>query len=160
MLIRTGSYDYQRLFNFIMFLCCSLIIVFVTFHRGIFLLAPPYDVTAYLVLFETKSKFSKPNSVILSYIIVIITSLLLHYLVGESIVSLTLNVSIVAAFISFTRFTHPPAPALTIFSYLTNDTLGFSLTSLLVLAIIFGFAKAPSLIAQRVKNMKKRAATL
>src|SRR5579875_3339042 len=133
------GYDSSRVVDFIVFVCCVFTILFVTFHRGVFLLAPPYDVTAYLVVFEKKSKFSKPTSTVFSYVIVIVTSAILHLLLGDSIISLTLNVLIVAAFISFTRFTHPPA--LAIFSYLTNDTLGFSLTSLLVLAIIFAFAK-------------------
>lgn len=143
-------YNSTRSVDFIAFVCVSLIILFVTFHRGVFLLAPPYDVTAYLVVFEKESKFSKPTSVVFSYVMVIVTSTILHFLLGVGIISLTLNVLIVAAFIAFTRFTHPPALALTIFSYLTNDTLGFSLTSLLVLAIIFTFAKASEIALKRL----------
>ncbi|PSN93183.1 hypothetical protein B9Q06_12610 [Candidatus Marsarchaeota G2 archaeon ECH_B_2] len=144
------GYDSLRVGDFIVFVCCALIILFVTFHRGVFLLAPPYDVTAYLVVFERQSKFSKPTSAVFSYIIVIVTSVTLHLLLGDGIISLTLNVLMVAAFISFTRFSHPPALALTIFSYLTNDTLGFSLTSLLVLAIIFAFAKLSDTMLKRM----------
>ncbi|MEM0121052.1 MAG: HPP family protein [Thermoprotei archaeon] len=143
--------DRARVIDFTMFVLCTLIILFVTLRRGVFLIAPPYDVSAYLVIFEKQSRFSKPTSTVFSYIAVIVSSLILHYTLGDSVVSLALNVLIVAAFISFTRYSHPPALALTIFSYLTGDLLGFTLTSLLVLLIIFTVAQASNILLQHIK---------
>ena len=138
-MVRRLTPDHQRVTDFLFFVVCSLVIIFATSRRGVFLLAPPYDVTAYLVLFEKNSKFSKPTSVAVSYAMVILSTLVLHSLLGNTAISLTLNVLLVAAFISATGFSHPPALALTIFSYLTADTLGFSLTSSFVLIVIFCF---------------------
>lgn len=132
--------------NFLVFICCALVILLVASYRRVFLLAPPYDVTAYLVLLEKQSKFSRPVSVTLSYSVVILSSAVLHLAVGDGVSSLALNIIIVTAFISYTRFSHPPAIALTIFSYLTNDMLGFSLTSIIVLAIIFAFSATAKLV--------------
>jgi CBS-domain-containing membrane protein len=145
----TGGHT--RILDFGFFVLCTIIIVSITYRRGVFLLAPPYDVTAYLVLFEKTSKFSRPLSVGLSYVAVIVSTLILHTLIGDNIVSLTLNVLFVAAFISSTKYSHPPALALTIFSYLTKDILGFAVTSLTILIVIFGV----HVLATRVMGLKR-----
>ncbi|PSN83047.1 hypothetical protein B9Q13_00935 [Candidatus Marsarchaeota G2 archaeon ECH_B_SAG-G16] len=138
-----------RKLKFLLFVFCTATIFFVTFHRGVLLTAPPYDVTAYLVILESDLKFSKPECVVASYLVVIVTTLFFHALLGTNLLSITLNTITVATFISFTRFSHPPALALTIFSYLTSDLLGFAITSIIVLAIIFGFSYATRLATKK-----------
>lgn len=134
----------SRTFDFVIFACCMLVILFVATYRKVFLLAPPYDVTAYLVLFEKHSKFSIPTSVALSYLVVVLSTTVLHFVLGDTAVSLALNIIVVAAFISYTKFSHPPAIALTVFSYLTDDIVGFVVTSIIVLGIIFTFSALTS----------------
>ncbi len=131
-----------RVFRYLLFVACALVILLVTLNRRLFLLAPPYDVTAYLMIFERGVKFSRPTSVIVSYLVVISVTALLQFTLGQSELSLTASVLLVSAFISFTRFSHPPAIALAIFSYFANDVTGFVITTLIVLAIVLGFAAA------------------
>jgi hypothetical protein len=52
-----------------------------------------------------------------------------------------MNVVLVSGFVSFTRFRHPPAIALTIFSYIVHETISFFLASLLVLSTIAIFQR-------------------
>ena len=56
-----------------------------------------------------------------------------------------LNVLIVSAFVTFTDLTHPPAIALTIFSYIAGDPLDFTISSGLSLLALF----AASLIIEK-----------
>ncbi|MGC8495432.1 MAG: hypothetical protein ACP5SH_27290, partial [Syntrophobacteraceae bacterium] len=55
---------------------------------------------------------------------------------------------LISAFITFTDFTHPPALALTVFSYLTHDQLAFMEASLLALTVIV----ASSPIINRIRG--------
>ncbi|MDG7042313.1 MAG: aminotransferase class III-fold pyridoxal phosphate-dependent enzyme, partial [Nitrososphaerota archaeon] len=61
------------------------------------------------MIFERGVKFSRPTSVIVSYLVVISVTALLQFTLGQSELSLTASVLLVSAFISFTRFSHPPA---------------------------------------------------
>jgi hypothetical protein len=99
-------------------------------------MAPPYGVTAYLATFARKNEFSKPVNFVMSYIFVIATTEILHSVLGFSIIVVLTNVIMVSAFISFTRFKHPPAIALTIFSYIIHETDYFIFASLAVLPIL------------------------
>ncbi|MGC8558531.1 MAG: HPP family protein [Nitrososphaeria archaeon] len=129
----------SRVVEYLIFVSCTVAILLVTLDRNLFLLAPPYAVTAYLMIFEHRVKFSKPSSVLVSYIAVIAVTAILHFAFGQSELSLAASVLLVSTFISFTKFSHPPAIALAIFSYLTNDIFSFIITTLFILAIIFLF---------------------
>ncbi len=136
-----SKYELERvnrnhIVNFIVFMLTIIIIVVITSSSGLLLLAPPYAVTAYLATFVRKSKFSKPDGIIFSYIVVIVSTEILQSLLGGSVLAVLLNVFIVSAFISFTKFNHPPAIALTIFSYIIHTTISFILASIVVLSII------------------------
>lgn len=121
---------------FALFLAIFLAIVGVILGTGTLLIAPPFAVTAYLVVFNRSSHYSEPRAILASYLVVIATSEGFQYLLGLSTAALVLNVIVVAAFIAFTRYSHPPALALTIFSYIVHDSLSFVLSSLVVLAIV------------------------
>jgi len=126
----------RRIIDFVIFLVTISLIVGITSSTDLLLLAPRYGVTAYLATFVRKSEFSKPEGIVLSYTIVILTTEVLQYFYGRSALAVLLNVFIVSAFISFTRFKHPPAIALTIFSYIIHTTVSFLLASIAVLAVI------------------------
>lgn len=101
--------------------------------RGEYILAPPYAVSAYLVVFQRNTKYSSRESLIASYGVVITSSDIFHFLLGLSLVGMILNVLIVSAFVTFTNLTHPPAIALTIFSYLAGDPMDFTISTVLSL---------------------------
>ncbi len=122
--------------QFLVFMAIFLAIVAVIYASKTFLIAPPYAVTAYLVVFNRGTKYAEPSSILASYLVVIGTTLAFESLFGVTLPTLVVNVTVVALFLSFTRFSHPPAIALTIFSYIVHDTVSFVLTSLVVLAIV------------------------
>ncbi|MGC8608542.1 MAG: hypothetical protein ACP5UV_01580 [Thermoplasmata archaeon] len=111
----------------------------ISFRKNFFVLAPPYAVTAYLVTMDPKGKYSRAENIALSYIIVIITTEILHFLLGFSYIPLIINVLIVSIFISYSKYSHPPAIALTIFSYIIHGTVPFVIASVSVLAMIIIF---------------------
>jgi len=119
-----------------LFLVLFLAIVAVIWGSGTLLIAPPYAVTAYLVVFDRKSRYAAPSSILASYLVVIGSSELFEFFLGISLLALVLNVVLVSLFIAFTRFSHPPALALTIFSYIVHDSPVFVLSSLVVLAMV------------------------
>ena len=126
----------ERLKKFSLFLVVFTIMMTVIAVQKSFLLAPPYAVSAYLLIFERESKFSRPENIAVSYVFVIISSEAIHLILGIDFTALMLNMLIVSAFISFTKYSHPPALALTIFSYIVHNSTDFIYTSLIVLAII------------------------
>ncbi len=122
--------------RFGLFLAIFLAIVGVIVGTGSLLIAPPFAVTAYLVAFHRENRYSVPSSIVASYLVVIASSEAFEIFLGISVLALVLNVVLVASFITFTRFTHPPALALTIFSYIVHDSLTFVLSSIVVLVIV------------------------
>jgi hypothetical protein len=132
----TNSDKLYKLIDFAFYVITVIIIILISSFNALFLLAPPYAVTAYLIIFEHGGKFSKKKSVLFSYLFVIFSSEFIHLALGISPLYMTANVIIVSAFISFTGNNHPPAIALTIFSYIVHSTVYFALTSILVLLVI------------------------
>jgi CBS-domain-containing membrane protein len=128
----------MRWIKYTLFLGLFFIIIIVTAEPGVFLLAPPYAVSAYLVIFERNTRYARPQSIASSYLLVIGSSELFHLTIGISLAALLLNVVVVSAFITFTKYSHPPAIALTIFSYIVHSPISFATTSLLVLLVIIG----------------------
>lgn len=124
------------LVRFSLFFAIFLIIIGVIVVFKNLLIAPPYAVTAYLMVYNRGSRYAQPRSIVAAYLVVIASSAALEFVLGVTVLSLTLNVALVSLFISFTPFTHPPALALTIFSYLVRDSPSFVLTSLVVLLIV------------------------
>ena len=131
--------------NYIFFLLILAVIFSLISIRGDYILAPPYAVSAYIVVFQRNTKYSNRKSLIATYAIVILSSDAFHFLLGESLVGMILNVLIVSAFVTFTNLTHPPAIALTIFSYLAGDPLDFTISSGLSLLALL----AASLIIEK-----------
>jgi CBS-domain-containing membrane protein len=130
------NHKHVRFERFSLFLVVFTIMMTVIAVQKNFLLAPPYAVSAYLLIFERESRFSRPENIAVSYVFVIISSEVIHLILGIDITALMLNMLIVSAFISFTKYSHPPALALTIFSYIVHNSTDFIYTSLIVLAII------------------------
>jgi hypothetical protein len=122
--------------RFSLFLAVFLAIVGVIVVSKTLLIAPPYAVTAYLMVFNRGTKYAQPRSIVAAYLVVIASSVVFEYVLGVTLLALVLNVIVVSLFISFTPFSHPPALALTIFSYIVRDSPSFVLTSLVVLAIV------------------------
>ncbi|MHB8396353.1 MAG: hypothetical protein ACYDBK_04010 [Thermoplasmataceae archaeon] len=58
---------------------------------------------------------------------------------------MVISVVIVSAFVTFTTHTHPPAIALTIFSYIAGNPLDFTISSVLSLVALL----ATSLITEK-----------
>ncbi len=135
----TGGCIHARGRNYLLFLVILSFIIALIYMQKNFLLAPPYAVTAYLIVFGRGTKYADIKSVAMSYLVVVASSELIHLLVGTSLIALVANILIVSAFITFTDFSHPPAIALTIFSYIVHDTLSFSISSLLALCIVLVF---------------------
>ena len=104
--------------------------------KNLFLIAPPYAVTAYLVVFNRDTRYARPASIVASYLVVIASSELFEFAFGVTVAALLLNVTVVSLFITFTPLSHPPALALTIFSYIVHDSAAFVLASLVVLVIV------------------------
>ncbi|WP_188595787.1 HPP family protein [Thermocladium modestius] len=126
----------SRFLYFAEYMAAVSAILAMSANNKVFLLAPPYAVSAYLVLFERNTKFSKPSGLAVSYGFAIASSEALHALLGPSIASMTINVFAVSAFIMLTEYSHPPAIALTIFSYLRFSDVLFVTSSLAALGII------------------------
>lgn len=127
--------------RFVLFLGVFLAIVGVilatgTLLPGSVLIAPPYAVTAYLMVFDRGQRYARPRNIVVSYLFVLASSEVFAVALGVTILALLLNVLTVSVFISFTPFSHPPALALTIFSYLFHDPLRFTVESLLVLLLV------------------------
>lgn len=126
--------------DFAVFLAVFLVIVGVIVYSGNLLIAPPFAVTAYLIAFAPRSRFSQPSAIAASYLVVVVSSALFQLGLGVTVIALVLNVVVVSLFITFTPFRHPPALALTIFSFIAHDPAVFTETSLLVLVIILAAA--------------------
>ena len=135
----------EKVKNYLIFLLILSVIFSLIAIRGDYILAPPYAVSAYLVAFQRNNKYSSRESLIATYALVIISSDALHFLFGGSLVGMIFNVLIVSAFVTFTNLTHPPAIALTIFSYIAGDPLNFTISSGLSLLALL----AASLIIEK-----------
>ena len=147
-----------RLIEFTVFLAIFSAISGVMLGFKSLLLAPPYAVTVYLVVFHRGSSYARVRSIVAAYLFVIVTTEGFELTLGTTALSLVLNVIVVAAFITFTPYTHPPALALTIFSYIVgnvHDPVGFVLSSVLVLAIVAG----ADLVLQRWDPLARRPAS-
>jgi CBS-domain-containing membrane protein len=122
--------------RFALFFAIFLAMVGVIIGSKDLLIAPPYAVTAYLVVFNRGSRYAQPSSIVAAYLVVIASTGAFEFFLGVTVLTLVLNVALVSLFITLTPYTHPPALALTIFSYLVHDSLSFVLTSLVVLGIV------------------------
>lgn len=122
--------------RFLAFLAIFLSIVALRLGSQTLLIAPPFAVTGYLVVFHPGTRYARPTGIVASYLVVIASSEMFEFLFGVTTLSLVLNVILVSVFITFTPWSHPPALALTIFSYLVHDSLSFVLASLAVLLIV------------------------
>lgn len=131
-----------RSINFMVYCLTISLIIGITYASGLLLLAPPYGVTAYLATFERRSRFSTPENIVASYAVVIVSTEVLQSLYGHSAIAILLNVLIVSVFISFTTYEHPPAIALTMFSYIVHTTAAFILASIAILIVIVAIRSA------------------
>lgn len=123
----------SRIINYLVFLAITSFVLFLISFGKDFLLAPPYAVSAYLLVFRQESHYHNAKSVFATYLLVITGSDLTHFIAGANVIGMLSNVVIVSAFITFTNLSHPPAIALSIFSYITNNPLDFTISSLLAL---------------------------
>ena len=126
----------SKIKDYVAFLIIFAVILSLITIRGNYILAPPYAVSAYLVVFQRNTKYASRKSLAATYLLVIITSDIIHLAFGAALWGLILNVIIVSAFITFTEFSHPPAIALAIFSYIAGDPLDFTISSLLALSAL------------------------
>ncbi|GGM76142.1 hypothetical protein GCM10007108_12650 [Thermogymnomonas acidicola] len=122
--------------KYIAFIVIFATILLVTSYHSLFLLAPPFAVSTYLLTFDHGGRFSTYSSISASYLFVILTTEAIHVLLGTGTLQMLLNVVLVSLFITFLPYRHPPALALTIFSYITHSTFDFTLSSITVLLIL------------------------
>ena len=126
----------KRILSFLLYLTFISIIVIGSSYDDLFLVAPPYAVSLYLITFESKSKFSRKKNIIFSYSFVILTTELIHVIMGIGTLPLLLNLILVSTFISFSKFSHPPALALTIFSYIEHQLTAFTIDSVVIMGVV------------------------
>ncbi|MCY0852212.1 MAG: HPP family protein [Thermoplasma acidophilum] len=131
-----NGHDIDQRIAFACFLVIFAVIVSVTLVFRIALLAPPFAVSAYLITIAHRGKYSKPESILVSYIAVIAITTAFHLAIGIGPISLYLTTLAVSAIITFTRYSHPPAIALAIFSYIVHEDAIFAESSLLIVAIL------------------------
>ncbi|MGP6293554.1 HPP family protein [Caldiplasma sukawensis] len=126
-----------KLLKYTEFAIILLIIVYLNYRFSYsLLLSPPFAVTAYLSIFKNKESYSKASSIIISYVIVVLSTELFHITLGLGYLSLTFNVLLISFFITFTEFNHPPAIALTIFSYISHSPEKFVISSISIALLI------------------------
>lgn len=130
------AFTKKKVRDYFIFLSILGVIFSLVTIRGNYILAPPYAVSAYLIVFQRNTKYSSRESLVSTYTLVILSSDILHFLLGVSLIGMVLNVVIVSAFVTFTNLTHPPAIALTIFSYIAGNSLDFTISSALSLAAL------------------------
>jgi len=123
----------RKIRDYFMFLSILAAIFSLVELRGDYILAPPYAVSAYIIVFQRNTKYSSRKSLAITYILVIISSDVLHVIFSDSLPGMILDVLVVSGFITFTNYSHPPAIALTIFSYLVASPLDFTFSSVLSL---------------------------
>ena len=126
----------KRILSYILFLTFITIIVIGSSFDNLFLVAPPYAVSLYLIILESKSKFSNKKNIIFSYSFVILTTEVIHVIIGIGTISLLINLILVSIFISFSKFSHPPAIALTIFSYIEHQLTAFTIDSIVIMGVV------------------------
>ena len=92
----------KRILSFLLYLAFISIIVIGSSYDDLFLVAPPYAVSLYLITFESKSKFSRKKNIILSYSFVILTTELIHVIMGIGTLPLyTSDSSVILPFVIF-----------------------------------------------------------
>jgi len=133
---------------YLIYLASFLAVLALTERGTDFVIAPPYAVSLYLVIFDTKSKYSAYSSLAFSYLLVIATTVLIHFFIGDTIYSMAVNVLIVSLAMTALDMIHPPSIALTIFSYLLKNIDAVAIYSVVVLLILlllrYLLAKIPS----------------
>ncbi|CAC12464.1 hypothetical membrane protein [Thermoplasma acidophilum] len=128
--------DINRLMGFAYFLIIFAVIVAISLVFRVALLAPPFAVSAYLITVAHRGKYSMPESVLISYIAVILITTAFHLSIGVGPISLYLTTLAVAAIITFTKYSHPPAIALAIFSFIVHSDVIFAESSLIIVAVL------------------------
>ena len=126
----------RKIKDYVIYLIILAVIISLITIRGNYILAPPYAVSAYILVFQRNTKYASRKSLVATYLLVITTSDIIHLVLGTGLDGLVLNVIVISAFITFSEFSHPPAIALAIFSYIAADPLDFSISSLLALAAL------------------------
>lgn len=122
--------------NYSFFLIMMGAILSLTTIKGTYLLAPPFAVSAYLIVFQNGGRYAKKGSIAATYMLVVSLSGILQLLFGDVLIGMIAEMILITAFITFTNFSHPPAIALTIFSYISANLVDFAFSSFLVLAIL------------------------
>ncbi len=143
----------QRMEQYLEYLAILGVIFSLITIRGNYILAPPYAVSAYLIVFQKGTKYASRTSLLATYSLVIASSDLLHFMLGASLSGIIVNVIIVSAFITFTDLSHPPAIALTIFSYIAGDPLDFTISSVLSLSALL----VASILLQKYDNFREHS---
>ncbi len=146
----TNKITPKRMEEYLVYLAILAAIFSLITIRGNYILAPPYAVSAYLIVFQKGTKYASRASLLATYSLVIVSSDLLHMVFGASLNGIIVNVIIVSAFITFTDLSHPPAIALAIFSYIAGDPLDFTISSVLSLLALL----VSSFLLDKYNSMK------
>ncbi len=122
--------------RYAVFLAVLLLLLGITSALRGLLLAPAFAATAYLAVFTPETKYNRPLGIVLSYLVVVASTEVFELVLGVTLLALVLNVILVSLFITVSPFSHVPAIALTIFSYLVHDPVAFAVTSLLMTGVV------------------------
>ena len=130
------DFSRSRVLSFLMLILVFGLILYLTnFTRGLYL-APPFAVSSYLAVYERNTKFSNSVSIISSYLFVLFVTMIVRIFISDIEAGLIVSTLLAMAFISFTRFEHPPMIALTIFSFLVPNFQAFAESTFIALALI------------------------
>ena len=147
------DFSRSRVFSFLMLILVFALILYLTnFTRGLYL-APPFAVSSYLAVYERNTKFSNSVSIISSYLFVLFVTMIVRVFISDIETGLIVSTLLAIAFISFTKFEHPPMIALTIFSFLVPNFQAFAESTFIALALIIsGRLLALKLLGPAIKN--------
>ena len=130
------DFSRSRVLSFLMLILVFGLILYLTnFTRGLYL-APPFAVSSYLAVYERNTKFSNSVSIISSYLFVLFVTMIVRIFISDIEIGLIVSTLLAMAFISFTRFEHPPMIALTIFSFIVPNFQAFAESTFIALALI------------------------
>lgn len=144
--------DREKGIRYAVFLAFLLILLGVTSALRGLLLAPAFAATAYLAVFTPDTPYTRPLGIVLSYLVVVGSTEAFELVFGVTFLALVLNVVLVSLFITFSPFSHVPAIALTIFSYLVHDPYAFAVTSL----VMTGVVAVEAFAIERVPAVRRR----
>ena len=107
------------------FVCIGFLAYLNSSIEGAIWLIPPFGASMVLVMAVYDSPLAKPKNLILGHILSALSGVIIHYLLGNTFISLGLGVALAVFVMMMTNTVHPPAGANPIIVILTGQSLSF-----------------------------------